>query len=184
MKFAGRFREIRSNPSSKILRFDRHQQHHDNNSTVYSYLENIHLNDERSSSLPIKSSIKMNLNSAELLNNSLPPQLNGHNKKMFLTSEKERKASYQSSDPSSLQKQKEKPAKKTKQHIPLRKPKVVSGFNVRKALQENPKDFHITAHNKHTDHQESNLKLIRNYSLPSKKNSSKMSHHNSYVNHM
>ena len=70
-------------------------------------------------------------------------------------------------------------SKSSQKIIPLRKPKIVSGFNVKKALQENPRDFHITAKprpsHKGSNKDESKRKQIQSiiYNAKSKSNNIK-----------
>lgn len=164
----GRFRDIKSNPSSKILRFDRSDNISETPGSapvIISGSRNINryfrtnasgssltMPSPRRTSLPHnhqqkkeRNSRNSSVNSSSNSNTSLPGQLTpGNILAQDLRSSKTSKGSQQTSSKSKPQHQEV--ATQGGQPVALRKP-TVRGFNVKKALLEDPRTFH-TAHNR------------------------------------
>ncbi|XP_042239070.1 serine/threonine-protein kinase pakF-like isoform X2 [Homarus americanus] len=135
----GRFRDIKSNPSSKILRFDRSDSDSSRRMRIGSSL-----------TLPrLPSHHKNNVGSTTAKNTNQKSHKNN-----FCSSTFPKDSSKQNKPLQKLQKQ-EQVATQGSQPVTLRKP-TVHGFNVKKALMEDPRSFHSHSRSSTTSHQGSN----------------------------
>ncbi|KAK8735415.1 hypothetical protein OTU49_005377 [Cherax quadricarinatus] len=138
----GRFRDIKSNPSSKILRFDRSD------------------NSEGSTTrgLGVGSSFTLPRLASHRTNNVIPNQKSKGNLRSSTVS----KESSKQQNLSGRSVQQEQVATQGSQPVALRKP-TVHGFNVKKALMEDPRTFH--AHSRSNDAAANTNQQGANYKL-------------------